>query len=144
MLNIISSMSTIIILVFSILVSLGIVLVLGIIFFKPAAPVDKAIMASVPGNVIFVVNGPASANAAGFFNLVIDNKEPIKLHLRTPVGMDLDVGVHTVFVTYPRMGNEVYPASAQIDVQADKKYEVLYTTPITKLSSAKISIRIIQ
>lgn len=43
-----------------------------------------------------------------------------------PIGLDLEPGIHTILVTYPRLGNKVYPANTQINVEPNTRYQVIY------------------
>ena len=110
---------------------------------KAKQPV-KVDLANVLGNVVFYVDGTMYHAKMGFFNLRINNMAPIQVFPRVPVGLELEPGVHSIFVTYPHEGKEKFPASTQIHVQPSSKYEVCYTYPLTVFSPSKLSIQIIK
>ena len=99
---------------------------------------------NISGNIIFYFDGHVFSRQVGFCNVRIDNQEPIQAFPSMPIGLNLEPGIHTVLVTYPRQGNEVYPANTQINVEPNTRYQVIYTFPATKFSPSQISVRIMQ
>jgi len=99
---------------------------------------------NISGNIIFYFDGHIFSRQVGFCNVRIDNQEPIQAFSGMPIGLNLEPGIHTVLVTYPRQGNEVYPANTQINVEPNTKYQVIYTFPATQFTPSKISVRIMQ
>jgi len=96
---------------------------------------------NVQGNVVLYVDGKIAHGEMGFFNFKVNNMEIFQVFPRSPIGIDLEPGMHTILVSYPHMGNDKYPATTQIEVKRGTKYQVLYTYPSIVLSPANISIR---
>lgn len=91
-------------------------------------------------NVIFYFDGHMYSRMVGFCHLRVDDKEPTKVFPGMPIGLELDPGTHTFFATYPKDNNEVYPARTQIEVAPNKRYQIIYKFPTTKLTPSQIFV----
>ena len=125
--------------------SLVVGFILGFIIFRVAQSRRKTApdLTSVSGNVIFYIDGYIYSRDAGFCNLSVDGTEPIQVYSGTPIGLDLEPDKYTIFVTYPRHGDEVYPAARLIEVAPGTRYQIIYRFPSTKYAPAEISVQTI-